>query len=1085
MPTQLRLYVLGPPLVRLDETDIRLGAAPSVLLYYLALSPQPVPRRALMHLLRDDRGAGGTHAAYLRNLLQRLVERLGEAYVIRTRQEAALNRERLWVDALEFGRLAQPQSILMPAQLKDSRLPLENWKNAAALYRGNFLQGLRVKSRALQKWREEQERAWEQRILALLHNLSEALFLREEYDEALRYASRWQALEETNETAHRLLMKIYWRQGKHAKAIEQYRACRAVLQRYELDPTAPTEELYQRIRSSRSAAGRGATRRRAAGSLRAESASQPPAWKPPVLPTYPTPFIGRQDDLAYVVARLQAPECRLLTLLAPGGMGKTRLAVQAGEKLKASFADGVLFVDLSRLPASADLLNALYVYLPEDYRDRSRHENPGDAVLDFMSKRQMLLILDNFEHLTPQAARLTDLLQKAQNITCLVTSRERLNLSEEWVYPLDGLSYPQASYPKSLTPLDARYSAVKLFVQRAQQSAPHFTLTDANRAAVTRICQIVEGMPLAIEMAAVWVQHLSCEAIASSLQQHLDILESAYRNIVERHRSIRASCDHSWNLLTDAERRGLSRLAVFHNGCDYRAVAAIAGLSLPEIANLHNKSWLRSNRGRYSLHALIHQYLSKRLDEDPALREETRRRHARYYAGMLQQAAQNFHGAGQKDALEEVSRDLENIEAAWDWAVREQDLDLLDSMSRPLFEFYRLRNFFIAGKERYQHALRRIGLEEAARRHPAYEHIRNRLAWFTYISADLTRAKTLWEEGLQRAQERGETCEIAFCYQGLGLASQDAGEYDQAVAYYTESLRCAKEQGLSHDIAQAQKQLGYVFSLKRDFHKAETLYRRCLAIYESLNDRYNIAVVYSYLSDCAYEQKRRAQATHLAQQAIEIATETGNQRLHALALNRLARTLPPAEAVRIHTTVAMIFESLGDWTRTGISYNNIAGELMQLGNFPEAEETYRNALDLFKRHNDRRGVFFTTFNLGRMYLRWQPEGALRYLRSALLQALGMNAISLGLYALSGYAEFYQVQGDWPRALCLASFILNHPDVQEDATAYAEEVLCEATRTLGALNAARWLVPLPPAEYHRLVDEIAREGAFTLPGTAAP
>ncbi len=1057
------------------------------LLCYLSLQSRPVSRDELGMLLWND---GQKGRANLRRVLPSLRSTLGSVLQT-TRDIVTLGREALWVDVLEFDHLAQPNSRLLPAQLEAPNLRLTDWQQAADLYKGEFLKDLRVGSERFAHWRDEQERQWAVRIATLLHNLSHALFLRDDLDAAERYALQWASLEETEEQAHRLLMQIYLRKGNRSKALEQYETCKKILGTYDLVPTNETQRLYEKIarqvRLSPGVRPPGQKRTPAPRSSADRKRRSLATWNPPPLPNFLTPFVGREDDIHEAVDCLRKPDCRLLTVHAPGGMGKTRLAVQVAEQCRQDFSDGVLFVDLSAVPENTNLFSALYLYLPEEYREHHGGKSPEEIFLAFMASRCLLLVLDNFEHLTSQAWQVTSLLQACPQVKCLVTSRERLNLSEEWVLSLEGLPYPQELSSSDNGLLLSRYSAVQLFVQRARQNAPHFAVTDDNRDAIVRICQIAEGMPLALEMAAAWVEQLPCEVIASKLEDQLDFLESTYRNIPGRHRSIRASCQHSWELLTPEEQRGLSKFSVFHRGCDYKAATTVTGLRLAEIADLVNKSWLRTNaRGRYLVHAFIHQFLWEQLQKQPVLAQETLREHAYYYAEDLKRIGQEFVGHSQKAALDYASEDLENLVSAWEWAVQHQNLDILDAMCQPLFDFYRLRNLFVAGKERFSTALRALEKQGALHEHPVYNRLQNRFAWFVYVTDDFTQASALWQDGLRRAEALGDTLEAAFCNHHLGLVSQHQGKLAQAQVHLVQAMQQYKQAGTAYHVALNQKQLGYVTFKQKDYPRAEALFRQCMQTFETVGDQYNIGVVYTYLSDCAYAQERNSEALFYARKAIEFATHTGNQRLHAFALNRLARSLPSEEAVRVYTTITMIFESLEDWARTAISYCNMAAEFINLEQYAEAEESYQAALSIFRERRDKRGCFFTTFDIGRMYIKARnAKKAHQYLQDALLQALDMGEVPLGLYALSGVGEICAALDDWPHALALAVFILEHPETQDDARANAEAIVAQGARKLSEAEMALYVHPYPPTHYHRLIEEYLETGTFTLPQAAKP
>src|SRR5262245_11067224 len=324
------------------------------------------------------------------------------------------------------------------------------------------------------------------------------------------------------------------------------------------------------------------------------------------LPSPPTPFVGRSEEMALLRQRLDDPDCRLLTLVGPGGIGKTRLAVEAAHKQRAHFVHGAHFVSLA-LVNSPDLFLFAVGNVLEFLFDGQ--QAPIVQLINYVRDKRLLLLLDGFEHLLDAVPLLADLLAGAPHLKLFVTSRERLNLQGEWTLPIEGLDYPRDTGHDHFE----RYSAVQLFVQAARQSQPGFSL-NSDAPGVLHICQLVEGIPLAIELAAAWVRLLPCAQIAERLASSLDFLASPVRNAPERHRSLRVVFDHSWALLSSIEQTALAKLSVFRGSFDLEAAEAVGGASLLVVASLVDKSLLRTDStGRYALHELLRQYAAEQL----------------------------------------------------------------------------------------------------------------------------------------------------------------------------------------------------------------------------------------------------------------------------------------------------------------------------------------------------------------------------------------------------------------------------------------------------------------------------------------
>src|SRR5579859_3962843 len=369
------------------------------------------------------------------------------------------------------------------------------------------------------------------------------------------------------------------------------------------------------------------------------------------LPAQPTPFVGRDEELATIATLLNDPNIRLVTLVGPGGIGKTRLALQAAEEQIGRYEHGLFFVSLAPI-SSSDLLASTIANAMQFVFYGS--EKPDVQLVNHLRKKQMLLVLDNFEHLLDGASLVSEILEAAPGVKVLATSRESLNLS-------------RLDFPDWETSQDAfEYSAVKLFMQSARRVLSGVTLAAADLKYVARICRLVEGVPLGILLAAAWIKTLSLGEIAAEIGQNLDFLESEQRDLPARHRSIRAVFDTTWDRLTDAERDVFMKLSVFRGGFTREAVQAVTGTSLKVLASLVNKSLVRRDpAGRYEVHELLRQYAARQLDASPQASADARDRHCRYYADFMERQSPVLNSRHVKAALNEIETDFENIRDAW------------------------------------------------------------------------------------------------------------------------------------------------------------------------------------------------------------------------------------------------------------------------------------------------------------------------------------------------------------------------------------------------------------------------------------
>jgi predicted ATPase/DNA-binding SARP family transcriptional activator len=656
MSALLTLRLLGTPQVSRDGSPLTgfISAKAQGLLYYLAVTGRPHTREALAGLFWGDMPEAQA-AKNLRNVLSNL-RALAGAQLLITRQEVTFDRASpYWLDVELF------LATLGDAATRD----LGALHRAVELYQGDFLDGFYVgEALAFEEWVLGRRALLKGHVLQALHTLVTRHLEREEYAAGIDYANSLLAIEPWREETHRHLMVLLARSRQRSAALAQYETCRRVLAReLQVEPMPETTALYEHIRA----------------------AAAPP---PHNLPPQPTAFVGRQPELAEVARFLSNPGAQLLTLVGPGGIGKTRLALQAAARCvepEASydthFADGVFVVPLAvGLPGMGEAPPSLIAAMADALHFSFQGPvHPQAQLLGYLREKHMLLVLDNFEHLVAEARQLGDILRLAPGIKLLVTSRTRLNLQEEWLLELTGLEYP-AGDPQSLAaearPLEA-YSAIALFVQQARRVRPGFVLQPASEPAVVRICQLAEGVPLAIELAASWLRVLSGPEILAELEQGLDFLTSSLQNVPARHRSLRAVFEHSWALLLPLEQSLFQRLSVFRGGFRREAAAAVVGASLLLLAGLADKSLLRRNaEGRYEVHELLRQYAEEHLRSTAGEFEQVHDQHCRYYADLLAAYQPQLQGSGAElqAAMAALHAEQENVRAAWNWAVEHRKI---------------------------------------------------------------------------------------------------------------------------------------------------------------------------------------------------------------------------------------------------------------------------------------------------------------------------------------------------------------------------------------------------------------------------
>ena len=427
------------------------------------------------------------------------------------------------------------------------------------------------------------------------------------------------------------------------------------------------------------------------------------------LPAQNTPFVGRDAELVELARLIDDPNIRLLTILAPGGMGKTRLALELAGKYantQTSFPNGVYFVELAPLSDPANIVPAIADATGYQFQGDGRE--PRRQILDFLANKHLLLVIDNFEHLLDGAGLVTEILQAAPGLKILATSRIRLSQPGETLFHLSGMDFPDWETPEDA--LD--YAAVNLFMSSAARAQPGFELRTDNLDAVARICRLVEGMPLAIVLAAAWLALLTPEEVAAEIGESIDFLASEGGEVPERQRSIRAVFDHSWEMMNDTERAVFMQLSVFRGGFTRDAAEVIVDADLRTLMNLTNKALLRRdvNSGRYEIHELLRQYAEEQL-QIAGNAYNVRDVHCFYYMTFLAEREADIKGGRQLAALNEIEADFGNIRVAWQWAVQRRQVDAIDGALECVYWFCVFRSRFQEGVELLRWNIEQLAIE--------------------------------------------------------------------------------------------------------------------------------------------------------------------------------------------------------------------------------------------------------------------------------------------------------------------------------------------------------------------------------------
>jgi predicted ATPase/DNA-binding CsgD family transcriptional regulator len=556
-----------------------------------------------------------------------------------------------------------------------------------------------------------------------------------------------------------------------------------------------------------------------------------PAPKPEhALPAEPTSFIGRVKELTEI--RRLLGETRLLTLTGAGGIGKTRLALHVAGDLRDEFEHGVFFVSLAPISSDKHIVQAIAEAIGFPL---STEAAPIDQLSSHLRRRQLLLVLDNFEHLPTGVDIVAEILQRAPNVKVLATSRENLKLQGETVLNITGMGFPVQEASADVQ----EHDAIHLFLHSSRRVQPEFNPDADDLKQLTHICQLVEGMPLAIELAAGWMNVLSPRELAVEIQRGLDILTSEMRDLPQRHHSMRAVFDHSWSLLDQAEREALMRLSVFRGGLTREAGQAVTGTSLQTLAGLVNKSFLRHDpvSGCFEMHELLRQYAQEQLEKTPEDSVSAREAHAAYFANFMDQSWERLRDHRQKVALTEIHADLENIRTAWRYRVDQADAAQMKMFVNTLWLVYWFRGWNHGGQELFREAVNALSIgygdeETESVKALALAHQGFFKTWLGFADQGYDLAK----KSVDILERLDRPFELALSLGSLNLAADFLTRYDEGEKAARRMLDIATEQDDKWLLAFSLYKMSVANPSKRDYTEMRRVAQTSMKLYEELGE---------------------------------------------------------------------------------------------------------------------------------------------------------------------------------------------------------------------------------------------------------
>lgn len=1016
--TTLRIQLLGTPQVFVDgEVTAPERRKSLAILAYLAVTGRVLGRDSLAALFWPDSDQTRARMS-LRRALSSLNQAIGHHYIEASQDAVELVASpALSVDVVEFRRLCAERHAAASLQ------------RAIDLYQGDFMAGFSLTDAPdFDIWQSQQSEQLHVLLLRALQRLAQLQQTAGDHASLVETASRWVECDPLDERAYEHLITALALIGQRSTALRQYETCAETL-RAELgvEPGESLRKLHAAIQAGELMPAAADSRPITAPVTVAAPPDAAPIkvrrhhWPETNLPRQTTVFVGRTQEIGAIKQLLlDTLDCQLLTLVAPGGMGKTRLALRAAEECVDAFQDGIHFVNLEGIADVDGLHMALAGALQLSLQSA---QDAGSALIESLRSAAMLLVLDNCEALAGSVAWLSALTAEAPAVKILATARERLHLQNEWVFDVEGLRCPDlapAGFGETVRRLAdswQEYSALRLFAERAQRSRLNLQLDDQVDA-ILRIALLTEGSPLALELAAAWARSMPPRAIAAELEQSLAFLRNQMHDRVPRHASLHAVFEQSWAFLTPDEQKTLTALSVFRGAFTRSAVAAIVGAKQSQLAMLVDRALLRQMAdGRYALHGQIREFAAEKLAVLAGAREEFAARHRIFYASFVDSWKDAISQVNHRQALEAISVEIDNIRAAWENALYAGDLAALYQFIRPMFLFLERRSWIREGVQRLAGTIAVLEAEVAARATGTASDDGHDLAlalsraysghgYLCTILGDKRAAEASLGKALALAQHTELDAEVGWACNYLANLAFASSDYRLAKEHASAALAAFQEAGFERGIASASDMLGLVAQYSGSFAEAERLHRRSCTIYAAEDDVWRLATSELNLG---------------------------------LALQSVGRY---AEAGAIHAHALAVWEEAGDRIRMAWALTNLGNCAHAMGEHKEAIARFERQIALDEESGRRSGVAVGYYNLAMVFLNLERAS----------EAVARLEVAAAEFAAVGHRHGEALALAWlAAAMTQAGTIDRVGELLDDAAAIARS-LKQPSVTVGVLDA---------------------------------